>query len=627
MSRLKLMLEGARSHRRILRPSGLAALILTFAPSLALAAPPATDAAPAAEQKSNLQLWVDYFQEQVPSGVLDVVVKLVLGLGLFIAGWIVAKLIQWIVFWALCKTRIDDWLAEKLGIKMLLEGRKKDSKEPEDPDALERGIAKVVYWLVMALVVVAVLEKAGLEQAAGPIQGLVDTVIQALPIIGMAVGILAVAYIAGLILRIVVSRGLGFMDDRFAKLDGEQSAADTDKADEDEDSKPFSETAGQVAFWLVMLIGLTGAFDALGIEAISNPLSNAVDSLVAVLPAVGIAALIAIGGWLLARIARTVVTSALESVGFDKLVAKARLDSLFGESTPSKVVGWLTMAFIVLQTAIAALDRIGLATLSEPMTDMMTQFWDLIPALLVSVLFVALGVFVGRLLGSIAQKTLEGVGFDRLMDRIGFGQIAEREDELGKPSGLAGFVVQAGIILLAIVQALNNLELEAWAYYVDAFLVFAVTRAAVALLIVGIGFTVGNYVRDLIEARTRGDEPAPPKPSAPEGEVPVEAPVPTEAPGRDPVWMAEFARYAVLVFTFTMAVHQLGVAEDFVLLSFALLFGALCLAGALAFGLGARDLAGEIVRDRYRKSQQGSPGAKGSSLFGSSSTLNKPPSK
>lgn len=67
--------------------------------------------------------------------------------------------------------------------------------------------------------------------------------------------------------------------------------------------------------------------------------------------------------------------------------------------------------------------------------------------------------------------------------------------------------------------------------------------------------------------------------------------------------MADFARYAVLVFAFTMAVRQLDVAEDFVLLTFGLLFGALCLGGALAFGLGGREVAGDIVRRRYEKAR------------------------
>jgi hypothetical protein len=135
----------------------------------------------------------------------------------------------------------------------------------------------------------------------------------------------------------------------------------------------------------------------------------------------------------------------------------------------------------------------------------------------------------------------------------------------------------AGIVLVAITQALANLGLETWAGYVDELLQFAVTHLIVALAIVAIGFAAGNYVRDLINAR--------------------------QAEGKEvgPQWLGEFLRYTVLVFAFTMAVHQLGVAEDFVLLSFGMLFGGLCLAMSLAFGLGSREVAGEIVRKRWER--------------------------
>ncbi len=55
----------------------------------------------------------------------------------------------------------------------------------------------------------------------------------------------------------------------------------------------------------------------------------------------------------------------------------------------------------------------------------------------------------------------------------------------------------------------------------------------------------------------------------------------------------------MLVFTFTAAVRHLEIAEDFVMISFGLLFGALCLASALAFGLGSQEVAAEIVRRQY----------------------------
>jgi hypothetical protein len=606
--------------------AAFAALVFVSFPNLALAAPPAAAEEPAAEEVvSNgfftKQWWIDTVGGLVSNEVLDIGLKVVLGLLLLFGGWIVAKLFAAATYRLLRKTDIDNKLAEKLGINLLLEDRE---KQAGDDDAVERGLSAVVFYLIMALVVVGLLDFAGLEQTAAPISQLVNTIIQKLPVVGTAILILIVAYFAGWILRKVVVRALGVakFDTRMAKLDvgsdAEVAAAAAEgkegEGEAKDQPKSFSEIIGQVVFWLVMMLGLGGAFDTLQIDAISVPLTNVINTLMGLLPIVGIAALIGLGGYILSKVVRAIVTSALESLGFDKLVAKVKLDGMFGNSTPSKVVGWLAMALILLQTVIAALDRVGLETLSRPMTDMMGQFWTLLPSLAISALFVVLGVIAGRLLRSIVQKALVGIGFDRLMERLGFGQIAEREDELGKPAGLVAFGVQVVVVLLAVVQALENLELDTWANYVDAFLRFSVTRAAVAIAIVGVAFIVGNYVRDLIEARQRGEQ-AP----IPEGE---------DAPSLEPVWMAEFARYAVLVFGFTMGVHQLGVAEDFVLLSFALLFGALCLAGALAFGLGSRELAGELVRERYRKAKQGpgsgSGGAPGASLFAGQL---KPPTK
>lgn len=569
------------------RVAGLAALICASWPAALLAAPPASTPPPGyktppPEAVGPVRAW---FESLLSEDILQMGWRLLLGLLLFLAGWLIAKLISWLVFRMLLKTDFDNKLATKLGVTMLLEetGGKRQS------EALERGVATVVFWLLMMLVVVGVLEYAGLEQAAGPIQRLVDTVIQALPLLGKAVLILVVSYVVAMILRLVVRQAINLarIDQRFAELDRApvvEGEVLTPAAEQSLVNKPFSETAGQVVFWLVMVFGLAGALDALQIPALSGPLTNALDSLMALLPAIGIAALIGVGGYVLAKIIRTIVTNLLESLGFDRLVARLRLSGMFGSTTPSKVAGWLVMAFVLIQTAIAALHRLGLETLSVPLTGMMARFWDMLPSLIVSVLFVIVGVFVGRLLRSIVRTTLESIGFDRLMDRIGFGKIATREDDLGKPSGLVGFVVQIVVILLAVVQGLNNMGLTTWAGYVDAFLQFAVTRAAVALVIVAVGFAVGNYVRDLIHART----------ALPESD--------TEIPR--PVWLAEFARSAVLVFAFTAAIHQLGVAEDFVLLSFALLFGGLCLAAALAFGLGSREVAGEIVRDRWNRAKK-----------------------
>lgn len=531
----------------------LTALCSLVAPSIALAAPAPTDEGPL----SQLGLMAENPAVQLGARVL-------LAILLFIAGWIVAKIIHFATYQLLSRTDLDNKAAERLGVSLLLDGKKSEDNE----GTVERFIAQVAYYIVMLLVVVGVLEFAGLSQVAGPLERLVDTVVQALPRIGKAALILIVAFFAGKILSRVTKAALDGLkfDERFAAL-----------AESGEKKPAFSDTVGRVIAGLIMLVGIAGAFEALEITPIAEPLHGAIDHIVGVLPKVGFAALLVAVGWFGGRIARAVVRRVLQGLGFDALAEKAQLDRVTGKTSPSEVVATALMVFIILQATIAALNEVGLTTLSEPLTDMMGQFWNLLPALAVGVVIIIVTVFVGKLLRRVVAGALRNIGLDRFMESLGFKTLSEREDRLGEYSEMLGFAVQVAVVLLGVAQALSTLQLETWAGYVSLFLGYIVKNVAVATFVVGIGFAIGNYVRDLIQAR--GDDEA-------------------------SKWMGEFARYAVLVFAFTMAVRQLDVAEDFVLLTFGLLFGALCLGAALAFGLGGREVAGDIVKRRYDEARR-----------------------
>lgn len=551
----------------------------------AAAAPPTTVPVRPGTPPPQSDFWAT-IETYIPlERLIDVGGKIALSLGIFILGWFVAKFVSWLVFRALCRTSFDNKLAEKLRLGVLLEpdpNKPGSVPKPPPPNALERSIAAVVFYMLMLLVVVAVLQFAGLSQAAGPIQGLVDTVVQALPLVGKAIIILLVAYFGGTLLSRLITRGFGFLDGRFAELsaDSDKAAAERTAAAE---IKPFSKTAGDVVFWIVMMAGLAGAFDALRITPIAEPLNNALDRVIGVLPSIGFAILILFAGYIVGRILRVVVHNLLSSLGLNRLVDKIGLGKLFGESKPSAVVGLLVMAFVMFQASVAALNQLGLVTLSGPLTEMMARFWVVLPNLAVSVLVVAAGVVVGRIIRNVVAATLRNLGFDRLVARLGISTISARPDRLGEPSELAGFLVHVAIVILATAQACENLQLHTWAVYLNAFLGYAIKNVLVAGVVVAIGVAIGNYVRDLISARSVD---------------------PADSRNR---MLGEFARYTILVFAVTMAIQQLQVAENFVLLAFGLLFGGLCLAFALAFGLGGRDLASDILRKSVRKVEDPKP--------------------
>jgi hypothetical protein len=55
--------------------------------------------------------------------------------------------------------------------------------------------------------------------------------------------------------------------------------------------------------------------------------------------------------------------------------------------------------------------------------------------------------------------------------------------------------------------------------------------------------------------------------------------------------LAGLVRALILVFAGAMALRQMGLANEIVILAFAMLTGAIALAAALAFGLGGREVA------------------------------------
>lgn len=522
------------------------------------------------------------------------ILNLLAGLAVLFGGWLVASLAAKGTERLLRRTTVDDRLAKTLGIDALLAKSRRSKRD----DGLEYMLGRVVFWGLMLIVIVAALDAAGLNEAAGPFRGFLDTVTAALPRAGYAALILLVAYFAGVVLRRLVTGLLARigMDRAMAPTPAADDAADTAADEAAAVARPFSETAGTVAFWVAMLIGLAGAFNALELEAISQPLEGVVARVLALLPNLAAAALILVGGYLLARIARTVIANLLASVGFDRLPAKIGIERLLAKRTASDIIGLTVMVVILLHAAIAALEQLGLASLSLPIGLTIAQFWAMLPALALALIFIGVGLVIGRIVGHLVERLLRGFGFDGWLSRMGLdiGKLQTKEMEaaaavegdatvpsqgeavelawrIRTPSGLVGALAQLGVVLIAVQQALMTLGLTGWAEMVDSLLAYLYLRGLVALAIVGLGFMLGNIVRDLI---ARGADP-----------------------GR--AWIANAARIAVLVFAFAMALTQLEVAPSFVLLSFGLLFGAVCLAVALAFGLGGREVAGEVVRKRY----------------------------
>jgi hypothetical protein len=201
-------------------------------------------------------------------------------------------------------------------------------------------------------------------------------------------------------------------------------------------------------------------------------------------------------------------------------------------------------------------------------------FGDLIPALLGALIIVFAGYLLARVLEKIVERFLRKIRFNHLMERGGVMQAMERSGSQLNPvkvlASLVFWLVMFAVILIAAnalgLQSLANVFSELVSYVPDVI-------AAIVILLVGI--VLGNFVGGLIAASV----------GALQG-------------GRA---LARIGKTGVIVLAIFMALQQLGIATDIVTTAFAILFGAIALALALSFGLGTRDLAGEITREWYEK--------------------------
>ncbi len=207
----------------------------------------------------------------------------------------------------------------------------------------------------------------------------------------------------------------------------------------------------------------------------------------------------------------------------------------------------------------------------------MEQLYQYVPALFGALVILFATYLLARLAEKGVERLLRKIHFNRLLERGGVMQAVERSGSHLNPTRVTANVVFWFIMFIGMLVAANALGLESLAN-VFSQLVSYIPSVIAAIAIIIIGIVLGSFVGGLIMASAGGLHGGPA--------------------------LARIGRIGVIVLAVFMALQELGIATEIVTTAFAILFGAVALALALSFGLGNRDLAGELTRewyDRYRR--------------------------
>ncbi len=487
---------------------------------------------------------------------------------ILILGWLFAIIAASTTLNLLKKTDLDNRLAN------WILGGKADAKSLPNP---EFWVSQFVFWVIMIFVVVAFLRALNLETVTGPLNTFLDEIFEYLPNLGGAALLLGVAWAIATVSKLILTRGL----ERF-QLD-DQLAEQTGTRKED---SPFlvNETLGNLLYWFIFLFFLPLILETLELEGSSlAPVQNLLDQLLSAVPRILTAIIYAGLGWLVARIVRGIVTNLLMAAGVDRMGSRFGFSQETDQTTLSSLLGTLVYVLILIPTVIAALDALAIEAISDPAIRMLEQVTTVIPKVFAAALILVLFFLIGRFVSDLIAQLLTGVGFNNVWMWLGLPAPTatdsppepsdpEATEVLPStspqtPSQIVGTIALVVILLFGTIPATEVLEFQSLTLVVQEILAI-LARVLIGILIFGIGLYLANLVFNVL---TRF--------SGPQARV-----------------LAQAARIAIWVFVGAMALQQMGVATDIVVLAFGLTLGAIAVALSLAFGLGGRDVAAEHLR-------------------------------
>ncbi len=291
-----------------------------------------------------------------------------------------------------------------------------------------------------------------------------------------------------------------------------------------------------------------------------------VEKITAFLPNLFVAGFILLVGLFLARVICRIVTNVLAAFGADKLGEKVGLTRGAKPFSLSKTLGWLVYIFILIPIVIAALDAVGLEAITQPTGNMLQRLLSGIPSVFAAALVLGIAYVIGRLVGQLIKSLLETVNFDALPSKLGLG--GQADGAKWSPSAIVGYLVLVVVLLFAAVSALSLLGFANLSDLLVDFLFF-VGHILMGLVILAIGLYLSSVVAEIIKSRQI-----------------------TQA-----VLLSLVARVAILLLAGAMALRQMGLANEIISLAFGLLLGSVAVAGAIAFGLGGREIAAQKLKE------------------------------
>jgi small-conductance mechanosensitive channel len=209
--------------------------------------------------------------------------------------------------------------------------------------------------------------------------------------------------------------------------------------------------------------------------------------------------------------------------------------------------------------------------LVQPLEGFWMEITAKLPGILAAMVLLLIGMVVARLIRSGVQRGLKYASLDQFTDKVKVNELVARLGMGRSPSFIIGFVAYWFIILVFTVSAANAVKLSVVAQMLQRFLMF-MPQLLAAVLVLCAGLLIGRFLGEIVQNAANANKL------------------------QGAVALSKVVKFVVMVFSAVMAMEQIGIDTTIMTSSVQIILATMGLALAIAFGLGGRDVAADIIR-------------------------------
>jgi hypothetical protein len=211
--------------------------------------------------------------------------------------------------------------------------------------------------------------------------------------------------------------------------------------------------------------------------------------------------------------------------------------------------------------------------LSDAFSTLLVGVIAFLPKLIVAVVLIILGWLIGAALSKLVEKIFRALRVDSALEAAGARPVINRAG-FGLNSGrFVGELVKWFVIIVTLLAVFSILGLSEVTFFLQGVVIGYLPQVIVAILILVVAIVVAEAMRKIVVGSAKA------------------------AGIRKAGLLGSVTKWAIWIFAVLAALFQLNIAATFIQTLFTGAVVAFSLALGLAFGLGGRDAAKEVIED------------------------------